>query len=642
MVDAFTQKESMAPRDLTTLQRDPLLQAIPDLVVRIDPQLRFVEAHVGVLARPLVPPEEFIGQRVDEVLPPHLASMISDACAEVLATAEPGSLRYELEQDPGELRQFEARFVSDGQGGILCMIRDITEIVEARSESARLRAAIDQTDDVVLITDPAGTITYVNPAFTQVTGYTAAEAIGANPRILKSGEQDDASYREIWDRISSGRTWTGRFINRCKDGSLFTEQATISPVHDALGTIVNYVSVKRDISEQLQLEQDRADLEQQMRQAQKMEALGQLAGGVAHDFANIIAAIRGSAELALPTAVEPSLRESLDDVLAASDKATALTRQLLTFARRGELAPQVVDLGQSIDGMRSMLQRLIGRAIELEIATAPCLLLADASQLQQVVLNLALNARDAMPQGGRLVIEAAEAALDETACAAHPQLSPGRYAALAVSDTGQGISAEVRERMFEPFFSTKKRDQGSGLGLSTVFGIVRQSGGQILVYSEPGRGTTIRVYFPSAGETLPDAPAAEPTGATVAAGAPGRGETVLVAEDDALVRRTVVGVLGRAGYRVLSAGSGEEALAMANAHVGAIALLFTDVIMGGLSGPELAELLREARPETKVLFTSGYSREMATRAGLAEGAALVEKPFSASGLAARIRDVIDR
>lgn len=610
--------------------RTPLLQAIPDLVLHIDNQRRFVDAHIGELSQPLVPPDQFLGKTIDEVLPGRIGKLIIETFEAVCATQQARVVQYELEQE-GRMQRYEARMVPDGRGGALCVVRDITTFIEASAENVRLRAAIDQTDDAVVVTDAEATIVYVNPAFTRVTGYTSAEAVGENPRMLKSGHHDEAFYRELWDRISSGQSWSGTMVNRRKDGSLITEQATISPVRDAMGAIVSYVSVKRDISEQLRLERERCELEERYERSQKMEALGQLAGGIAHDFANMISAIRSNAELMQMTA-GLELHEGLRDILAASDHVGDLARQLLTFARKQPSEPQRVELGAVIRGMRSMLRRLLGETIELatELSGA-CWVFIDPSQLQQVVLNLALNARDAMPRGGELTIAAREGGLGR---GQSTKAGAEAYVTLIVEDRGEGMSAEVRERMFDPLFTTKERGRGTGLGLSTVYGIVQQSEGQIEVESEPGRGTTIYVRFPRA-EALSDShEAAKVDSAPARRKLPQGDETVLVAEDDDLVRRTTVSMLSRLGYRVLAAADGAQALAIAREHEGPIELLFTDVVMPGLDGIQLAAAMGALRPETRVLFTSGYAQEKPT-------GPLLQKPFCAPELAQRVRELLD-
>ena len=359
-----------------------------------------------------------------------------------------------------------------------------------------LMTAIEQSADGIVITDAQGTIQYVNPAFTRVSGYSREEALGKNPRILKSGKHDEAYYRKLWETILGGEIWQDEITNRRSDGSLYPEQMTITPVRDQRGEITHFIAIKAEVTE-------RKRLEQQLRQAQKMEAVGRLAGGVAHDFNNLLTIISGYSELLLehPGTVEP-LRGYVNEIRNASGRAASLTRQLLAFSRQQVLAPRVLDLNAVVANIEKMLKRLIGEDIDLVTVLAESLwpVKADPGQLEQVLLNLAVNARDAMPKGGMLTIETANVEMDRTYAQTHFPLSPGPYVLLAFSDTGIGMDAETQARIFEPFFTTKEKGKGTGLGLATVYGIVKQSGGYIWVYSEVGKGTTFKIYLPRSDE----------------------------------------------------------------------------------------------------------------------------------------------
>jgi len=528
------------------------------------------------------------------------------------------------------------------------LARRVTEQVSgalARARLAggqrRLTTVIEQSPDSTVITDTDARILYVNPAFEQITGYSQDEALGHKMNILRSGKHDDAFYRDLWETISSGEVWHGRLVNRRKDGSLYTEDAIISPVRDREGRIVNYVAVKRDVTREL-------DLEERYRQAQKMEAIGRLAGGVAHDFNNLLTAIQGYAQFLLddlasddPTTWPPghALRADLGEILRASDRATALTRQLLALSRRQVLQPRTLDLNTVLADMEKMLRRLIGEDIELRSVLAPDLgaVRADPGQIEQVIMNLAVNARDAMPSGGSLTFETANVSLDESYAEDHPGVKAGDYVQIAVSDTGMGMTEEVKIHLFEPFFTTKARGKGTGLGLATVYGIVEQSGGHIEVYSELGMGTTFKVYFPRVDEradvaSQDSAPKALPAGS----------ETILLVEDEALVRQPAVRILEQSGYRVLEAGHPDEAIALAEIHRGTIHMLVTDVIMPTMNGRELAERIRRSRPDIQVLYISGYTDATISQHGvLDEGITLLQKPFSPSALAVRVREMLD-
>jgi nitrogen-specific signal transduction histidine kinase len=378
-------------------------------------------------------------------------------------------------------------------------------------------------------------------------------------------------------------------------------------------------------------------LEEQLRQAQRLDSIGQLAGGVAHDFNNLLTVIHGYAAMAqdeLPP--DSPVMHSLHEIRAAGDRAAQLTQQLLAFGRKQLLRPVVVSLNQVVTDIATMLQRLIGENISLVINTATELnnVKADPSQLQQVIMNLAINSRDAMPHGGTLIIETANAEWDEAYVSKHPQIQPGPYVMLAVTDNGVGMTPETQKRIFEPFFTTKPTGHGTGLGLSTVFGIVRQSGGRIWVYSEPGRGSTFKIYFPSVDEPAADTPALDKVDL--------RGhETVLVVEDQEDVRTLAVLALKKFGYTVFGATGAEEAMAFCQAYGDSLDLLVTDVIMPGMSGRELADRLKERLPNLRVLYMSGYTDNAIAHHGVLEdNVEYLQKPFTADRLAEKVRRML--
>jgi signal transduction histidine kinase/CheY-like chemotaxis protein len=384
----------------------------------------------------------------------------------------------------------------------------------------------------------------------------------------------------------------------------------------------------------------RESLEAQFRQAQKMEAVGRLAGGVAHDFNNQLTAILGYTELLARRGGEAAARHDLEQIRKAATQAATLTRQLLAFSRKQVLQARVLSPNAVVHDMRSILSRMLGEDVQLEIVLAPDAgnVRTDPGQLQQVIMNLAVNARDAMPHGGRLTLETSNVTLDETYARSHVEVKPGAYVMLAVSDTGCGMSEEVRQHLFEPFFTTKEHGKGTGLGLATVDGIVRQSGGSIGVYSEPGRGSSIKIYLPHVAASEESAPPREPPSPPRQAS-----ETILLAEDEELIMQLAERVLVRAGYRVLKARRGDEALALAAEHQGPIDLLITDVVMpGGVSGRDLAHGLSERYPALKVLYVSGYTDNAIVHHGLLDhGVNFLAKPFSVESLCARVREVLD-
>ena len=510
------------------------------------------------------------------------------------------------------------------------------EAAHRKVEEARalLATAVDQSGEAIVITDTRGTILYVNPAFEKSTGYTSAEALGQNPRILRSGTQDAEFYRGMWETLSRGEVWNGHFFNRRKDGTLLEEDATISPVRDATGAIVNYVAVKRDVTREVQLEA-------QFRQSQKMDGIGQLAGGVAHDFNNILAAILMQTELVATTEGLPGkVREGLREIAEYTERAASLTRQLLLFSRRQVMQPRDLDLNELVTSLTQMLQRIIGEDVRLQLNLHPKALMthADPGMLDQVLLNLVVNARDAMPGGGRLFIETSERIFSPEEAASIPDVSPGRKVCLRATDTGAGIAPDSIGHIFEPFFTTKEIGKGTGLGLATVFGIVKQHGGSLAVESELGRGATFQIFLPATGKTraLPDEPSAKP--------APRGGtETVLLVEDEDAVRLLTRVLLERAGYKVLEATDGVQAMRLWEQHHESIRLLLTDMVMPeGVSGRELALCLQGLKPSLRVIFFSGYSAEIAGRQlALKHGQNFMPKPFSTQQLLEIVRRSLD-
>ena len=401
-------------------------------------------------------------------------------------------IEYRIILPSGEVRVIRGlqRVVRDADGRPVRAFGTNTDLTDhKRAEAGRLmlESAISQVDAMIVITDAAGTMQYVNPAFETVTGYTRGEALGRSTSILKSGEHDGSFYRDLWDTISSGKAWKGTFVNKRKDGTRFTEEATISPVFDERGAIVNYVAAKHDRTREMLLES-------QLRQAQKMESVGRLAGGVAHDFNNMLQVIGSYVELSLELAApDGTLYGYLEQVQAAVKRSADLTGQLLAFARKQTTSPRVLALNDAVASSLKILQRLIGEDVELAWAPGaggPSVKM-DPTQLYQVLANLAINARDAIAGVGRLTIETNVAFLDEEFCALHPEGMPGPYALLAVSDTGRGMDKETQAHIFEPFFTTKKVGEGTGLGLATVYGIVKQNNGFIIVQSEPGQGLIV-------------------------------------------------------------------------------------------------------------------------------------------------------
>lgn len=510
--------------------------------------------------------------------------------------------------------------------------QDITERKAAEAERERLIMAFEQAAEIVFITDATGIIQYVNQAFERVTGYSRQEAIGQNPRFLKSGKHDDAFYRHLWETIGRGEAWEGRMVNRRKDGSLYTEEATIAPARDASGQIVNFIAVKRDITHDL-------ELEEQILQAQKMESVGRLAGGIAHDFNNMLGVILGHTEMAA-VQMDPSqpLYFQLQEIRKAAERSADLTRQLLAFARKQTIAPVVLDLNLSVEAILQMLRRLIGEDIDLAWRPSSALwpLCMDPSQIDQILANLCVNARDAIAGVGKVTIETDNVVFDQSYCDDHPEFAPGQYVMLAVSDNGCGMSKEILGKLFEPFFTTKETGKGTGLGLPMVYGIVRQNNGFINVYSEPGQGTTFKIYLPR--HDGPDK-VSEPESRSDALV---RGhETILLVEDEPALLKLTATILDRQGYTVLAAATPGEAIRLAQEHAENIHLLVTDVVMPEMNGRDLAKHLKSLYPNLKCLFMSGYTANVIAHHGvLDEEVHFIQKPFTMKDIAEKVREAL--
>jgi PAS domain S-box-containing protein len=491
---------------------DEVLKDIPFVVYTAtytDPKDETLALSLGANAFILKPaePDIFLA-RIREVL-----ANATSTGAEPTALTEPGGptrlpIAAPDEEEARNLRQYsevlihkledkmeEAERANRELQQELAERKRIEAQLREREEShARLATAVEQAAESIVITDLSGTILYVNPAFERITGYTAQEAVGRNPRMLKSGQHDAAFYGQMWDTLLQGHVWSGRITNKKKSGALYEAEITISPIHDSTGQIVNYVAVKHDVTRQVLMES-------QLRQAQKMEAIGQLAGGVAHDFNNLLTVIQGNASLLLSAEVNSAIRtECSQQILHATERAATLTRQLLLFSRKQVMQPANRNLNDIVEGMVKMLRRVLGGDVALRSELAPGLppVFADVGMIEQILLNLAVNARDAMPTGGVLTISTGTQVLDgKEATNAHLDAA-GEFVWLRISDTGCGIPPEVRPRIFEPFFTTKEVGKGTGLGLATVYGIVEQHHGWIDVTSETGSGSTFKVYLPAA------------------------------------------------------------------------------------------------------------------------------------------------
>ncbi len=502
-----------------------------------------------------------------------------------------------------------------------------------RKDQERFKSIYESSKDAIAYSTIDGLLLDMNDSFLKLTRYTREEILMKTYQNLTPME-----YRKLEGDIIQNVVRTGEpaeyekeYIR--KDGSLVAVSLTVFVVKDREGQPDGLAQIVKDITK-------RKRLEEQFRQAQKMEAVGQLTSGIAHDFNNLLTVINGYSEMTLQALkADDPLRSNIEQVKEAGARAAALTRQLLAFSRKQVLEPKVLDLNAVVTNIDKMLTRTIGEDIDLVAALTPGLgrVKADPGQIEQVIMNLATNARDAMPDGGMLTIETANVELDAAYAQMHMAITPGRYVMLAVSDTGCGIDAETQRRIFEPFFTTKEQGKGTGLGLATVYGIVKQSGGSIWVYSEPGHGTTFKIYLPRV-----EAPteAVEPD--TARARPPNGTETILLVEDAAGVRSLARAALQVYGYSVLEAANGNETIALSEQYQGVIHLLVTDVVMPGMNGRALAERLTTRLPQMKVLYVSGYTDDTIVRHGMLDaGMAFLQKPFTPLALARKVREMLD-
>ena len=564
----------------------------------------------------------------DPVFREHIKKKVLEDCA----SGDPEHMYWEdvpITRNGDETSYITARNIPLLENNLMIStVWDVTERKRSEAERERLLSAIEQAGEMIIITDSEGNIRYVNPSFEQTTGYDRDEIVGQNPRILRSDKQDESFYQNMWNTISSGKIFKARIVNKRKDGSLFTVAATISPAFDASGRIINYVSVSRDITERLQLEE-------QFRQAQKMESIGRLAGGVAHDYNNMLSVIIGFSELAMRD-VDPKdkLFGYLQQILRAADQSATITRQLLAFARKQTISPQVFILNDTVENMLSMLRRLIGEDIDLlwKPGHPNRLVKMDPSQLDQILANLCVNARDAIHGVGKITIETDYVSLDTAYCRDHQGFRPGEYVLLAISDDGSGMDKNTLENVFEPFYSTKGENEGTGLGLSIVYGIVKQNNGFIDIYSEPGNGTTIKIYLKEQSGKVTRKNTESPIDVPQ-----GNGETILLVDDDQMLLELGQKMLGILGYHVIAADSPSNALRLAEVNAGKIHLLITDVVMPEMNGRNLADRLRKLYPDLKILFISGYTSSVIAHRGiLDDDVNYLPKPFSFESLEKKI------
>ncbi|MFW5868927.1 MAG: PAS domain-containing hybrid sensor histidine kinase/response regulator, partial [Armatimonadota bacterium] len=625
-----------------------VFDASPDGIVAVTADLRITDCN-AVLA-------EMAGaDSVEDVVGRSVTDFVSEDSRERLVrnfnrVLTEGSLRveeYEAVTLDGARYPIEvsANLICDDDGepeSVVATVEDITERKEAQREIQELaefrRSIIDQANIWIHVLDRDLNTIVWNPAAAEISGVPEAEALDS--RDIWNAMYPDPDVRAEMLALATEIIEEGRILENyestitTRDGDERTISWNASRLLGPESEPIGLLAMARDVTEHRQLEQ-------QLRQAVKMEAIGRLAGGIAHDFNNMLTAILGNTQLIeMRMDKDDDSQRLLREIQIAARRSADLTRQLLAFSRKQALEAEALDLNTLIERLEPMLERMLGEQIAILTRTDPelGLISADPSQIDQVLMNLVINARDAMPDGGTLTIETANARVSEEEARGRADIDPGPYVTLSVSDTGVGMDAETRERVFEPFFTTKGAEQGTGLGLATVYGIVNQSGGHIHVYSEPGEGTVFRVYLPrvESGEAA-DLDDEERSREDLRGG-----ETVLVVEDDEIVRKLVTSVLTRHGHTVLSAESAEEALEVAAAHRDGIEIMVTDVIMPGMNGPELAEEMAAHHPDMPVLFVSGYAEEAIMHEGvLDEGIHFMQKPFGPEKLLRRIRSVLD-
>jgi PAS domain S-box-containing protein len=583
---------------------------------------------------------ELIGKHIRVIVLSHDAQRL-DAALEAVSRGEEHTQVWSLVRKDGSLTQLEVLAQPLSNGTVLATVRDLTARAEfdrkIQASEAKLRSILQTAPDAIMTVDRRGQIFFINR--TQAP-YTVEHVVGTSCFDYVPADSRDR-VRQAIEHVFETRGLDEYEVEGPPD-----EQGIRSWVSVRVGplierdTVVAATLCATDVTYRKQAERARARLEEQLAQAQKMESVGQLAGGVAHDFNNLLTVILSLVDLSQEAQPSPELREFLDGIRAAALRGSALTQELLAFARKKIVQPEDVDLGATLTRLAPMMRRLVGEHIPVDLALAGDLwtVRVDAGSLERVIMNLVVNARDAMPNGGRLRLETASFELKPSALDSHPELTQGRYALMSVIDTGTGMTPEVRAHLFEPFYTTKPPGSGSGLGLAMCHGIVTQAGGKISLTTEPGRGTSFHVYLP----TSPDARSASVPPVRVRSSSSGN-ETLLLVEDEPMILRVARRALEKLGYRVFGARDGVEGLEVAATISGTIDLLVTDVVMPRLGGRELAQKLLELRPRTKVLYTSGYAENaIAFHGVLSDGVNFIQKPYSPSSLAERVREVLDQ
>lgn len=616
-----------------------IVQISEDAVITIDSQQRITLFNPGAEKIFGYRSEEILGKPLDLLLPErhrtahgahvHRFGVSHDTLRPMNARGPISGVRSNGNEFPAEASI--SKFEIGGEKIMTVRLRDISERFATEQHLRQLASIVESSQDAIVSEDLNGVIVSWNPGAEKMYGYTSAEAVGQSTGILVPEEEKEAAsgiVRSARDGVSS----TEECLRIHKNGTPVDVAVTASPIRDQQGNVVAVATISRDITE-------RKRLEQQLLHSQKMEAVGRLAGGIAHDFNNLLSIIVGYTYLIKSSTGEGEpMRTAADEIMNASEKAASLTRQLLAFSRKQVIRPEIVDLTEISASIGKILPRLLGEDIDLRLVRGSNLrrIKADPGQIEQVIMNLVVNARDAMPKGGNLTVETGNVEFSESDARYHG-VNPGKYVLLAVSDTGIGMDAETRERIFEPFFTTKEAGRGTGLGLATVYGIVNQSNGHIWVYSEPGQGTTFKIYFPATEELAGQSRMAAAPELTVCGN-----ETILLVEDEEHLRELLGHVLQDKGYDVLMAGSGSEALQLLKQHSGTVDLLLTDVVMPGMRGQELTETLAAHFPAMTVIYMSGYTDNALIHSGaLSERTMFLQKPFTPDAMLQKVREALD-
>ncbi|HQT91156.1 MAG TPA: PAS domain S-box protein, partial [Candidatus Kryptobacter bacterium] len=583
-------------------------------------------------------PDKLLGKPLVEIFHPDSRKRFGDAINDIRKTLRSMELENEKFLRPDgstyAVDVVAAPVTYEGMPSVQLVARDMSSHLNVREQLRLQSVALNTAANAIVLTDKEGIVVWANPAFETLTGYSVSEAVGRNiGELSKSDKQDEAFFKDLWDTILSGNVWHGEVVNRRKNGTPYTEDLTIAPVKDDGGAVTHLVAIMQDVTM-------RKSFEGKVLQAQKLEGIAQLAGGVAHDYNNILGVILGYGELLKRklNAKDPA-RIPVDAILTATRRGADPTKQLLAFAQKGLISPRVVDVNKAIEGMEGVLQRIVGDHLKLDIFPLKGLwnVKIDPTHLDQMLVNLASNARDAITgDSGMVEIKTSNVVADEPFVRKHVGFTPGEYVMITFSDTGRGMDRKTQERIFEPFFTTKPNGSASGLGLATVYGIVKRNNGAITVRSAPGEGTTFCIYLPRFDKAEP-----EPTEEAISLEPLQSNETVLLVEDQADLLELVKENLEEYGYKVMTALEAEEALVFCEAYPEKIDILVTDVIMPGMSGKELSEKVMRLRPGIKTLFMSGYSANALAPEGiLGNGIEFLQKPFTAYELAKKVHQVL--